>query len=78
MPNLVQVIDGKHKFSFEKEDVWSIQILSDFTAIGKFCPNGNTHNCKEPPIYGIWQTVYDQTLIVELENDLRFIATFRY
>lgn len=27
---------------------------------------------------GHWQTIYDQTLIVELDNDLRFIGTFRY
>ena len=77
MPNRVQIIDSGHKFSFEKDDIWSIQILSDFTAIGRFCPDGNTRACQEP-IKGIWQTVYDQTLIVELENSLRFISTFRY
>jgi len=29
-------------------------------------------------VQGHWLTIYDQTLIVELDNDLRFIGTFRY
>ena len=34
--------------------------------------------CDKETVGGRWQTIYDQTLIVELENDLRFIGTFRY
>ena len=53
-------------------------VKSDFTVVAKLCKGGNTSFCEKEPIAGRWQTIYDQTLIVELENDLRFIGTFRY
>ena len=53
-------------------------VKSDFTVDAKLCKGGNTSFCEKEPIAGRWQTIYDQTLIVELENDLRFIGTFRY
>ena len=59
------------------EDIWSILVRSDFTAEGRLCKGGNVTNCGKS-IMGQWQTIYDQTLIVELDNDLRFIGTFRY
>ena len=53
-------------------------VKSDFSVDAKFCKGGNTSSCEKETVGGRWQTIYDQTLIVELENDLRFIGTFRY
>lgn len=61
-----------------EKDTWSVMIKSDFSVEAKFCKGGNTSHCDKEPVGGRWQTIYDQTLIIELENDLRFIGTFRY
>ena len=52
-------------------------IRSDFTAEAAFCKNGNLTNC-EKSMQGKWLNYYDQALHVELENNLRFTANFRY
>ena len=53
-------------------------IHSDFTVEGRFCANGDIHNCDKQTVLGKWQAYYDQALLVELQNNLRFIANFRY
>ena len=78
MPNKVQIIDKSYNFTLDQKDTWSIMVKPDFTVDAKFCKGGNTSFCEKEPVIGRWQTIYDQTLIVELENDLRFIGTFRY
>ena len=77
MPNRVQVVDDKHQWAFEKSDIWQVMIRSDFTAEAAFCKNGNLTNC-EKSMQGKWLNYYDQALHVELENNLRFTANFRY
>lgn len=62
----------------QEYDTWAIMVRSDFTAEARLCKGGNLANCDSKPVNGNWLTIYDQTLIVELENDLRFIGTFRY
>lgn len=62
----------------QEYDTWAIMVKSDFTAEARLCKGGNLANCGSTPVNGNWLTIYDQTLIVELENDLRFIGTFRY
>lgn len=52
-------------------------IRSDFSAEAAFCKNGNLTNC-EKSMQGHWLNYYDQAIHVELENDLRFTANFRY
>jgi len=52
-------------------------IRSDFTAEAALCKNGNTTNC-EKSMQGKWLNYYDQALHVELENNLRFTANFKY
>jgi len=78
IPNRVQVIDKSYQFSLAQEDVWSVLIRSDFTAEGRLCKGGNLQQCDSKSVMGNWLSIYDQTLIVELDNDLRFIGTFRY
>lgn len=34
--------------------------------------------CDDSKIKGSWQTYYDQSLMIQLENNLRFVANFRY
>ena len=46
--------------------------------LAKFCPDGNLQNCEKNGVFGTWQTYYDYAFLVELENDIRFLANFRY
>jgi hypothetical protein len=78
LPNRVQIIGRDYQFSLAEEDVWSVLVRSDFSAEGRLCKKGNMTQCDRAGVAGHWQTIYDQTLIVELDNDLRFIGTFRY
>ena len=71
------MIGPDHKFIFEKEDVWSILLRSDYTAEGSFCPMGDLSKCDNSKTLGSWSTMDENELIVYL-NDLRFHATFRY
>lgn len=76
MPNKTQVIDKKHKWSFAKQDVYKLQLLDDYKATAKLCKDGKT--CEHAEISGKWTPVYAQSLVVELDNGLRFITNFRY
>ena len=67
-----------YKFQFQQEDIWQILVHSDFTAEGRFCKDGNLKKCDKELVKGKWQAYYDQALLVELSNNLRFIANFRY
>ena len=78
IPNRVQVLSSDHKFSFKNEDAWQVMIHSDYSAEARFCKDGNLEKCEHNSIKGKWVAYYDQALLVELDNDLRFIANFRY
>jgi hypothetical protein len=68
---------AQKSWSFDKEDIWQVMIRSDFTAEAAFCRNANTSNC-ETSMQGTWLNYYDQAIMVELENNLRFTANFKY
>ena len=76
MPNKTQVIDKSHKWSFAKQDVYKLQLLDDYKATAKFCKDGK--KCEQTEIKGKWTPVYAQSLVVELDNGLRFVTNFRY
>lgn len=78
MPNRIQLIDSNMKWKFANEDIWRIEILPDFIARASFCPNGDTSKCRQEKIHGRWQDFYDQAMMVELDNNLRFLTNFRY
>jgi hypothetical protein len=40
------------------------------------CPGGK--DCAKNHVSGKWSTIYDQAFMVELENNMRFIANFKY
>ena len=71
-------MNGRHQFSFGAEDIWQVMIRVDYTAEASFCLNGDLHACSQKRVKGRWQTLYDQALIVELDNELRFVANFKY
>ena len=49
----------------------------NFQAEASFC--ASEKECgSATPIHGKWSTIYDQSLKVELDNGLRFVANFRY
>lgn len=52
-------------------------IRSDYTAEAAFCKNGDTKKC-DTSVRGTWLNYYDQAMMVELENNLRFNANFKY
>jgi len=51
---------------------------TDFTAEASFCKNGNLTNCSTDKKKGSWLNIYDQMLVVTLENGLRFSSNFKY
>lgn len=51
-------------------------MLDGYKATAKFCKDGKT--CEHAEIQGKWTPVYAQSLVVELDNGLRFITNFRY
>ena len=53
-------------------------VHADYSAEGRFCPDGNFDKCEQKTVAGKWQAYYDQAFLVELENNLRFVANFRY
>jgi len=52
-------------------------IRPDYTVEAAFCKNANVSDC-EKSMQGTWLNYYDQALHVELENNMRFTANFRY
>lgn len=78
IPNRVQVLSSEHKFAFQNEDAWQVMIHADYSAEARFCKGADLEKCDRERVSGKWIAYYDQALLVELENDLRFIANFRY
>ena len=74
----MQIIPEGHQFGFAAEDIWQVSISPDYTASAVFCAGGDLKQCSKDTVKGKWQTYYDQALRVKLENDLRFVANFKY
>jgi len=53
-------------------------IHHDFSAEASYCKGGDLNKCEKSKVKGTWQNYYDQALMVELENNLRFVANFKY
>jgi len=54
-------------------------IKEDYTVLASFCKNGDTvKGCDGAKLQGKWLTYYDQAIMVELDNKLRFVANFMY
>ena len=53
-----------------------VRIKDKYEAEATFC--ASEKECGGSAIHGKWSTIYDQSLKVELDNGLRFVANFRY
>ena len=69
-PNRVQIIDENYKFGFESEDKVQIHIRTSTKVRAEF-----SHGLK---VDGTWDVLYDQALLVQLDNGQRFVANFRH
>jgi hypothetical protein len=85
VPNKIQLVNAEHKFYFQKEDVYKINLLENFKAEAVVCTsnkplkaNEKPSNCGKELIKGRWTAVYDQALNIELDNGQRFLANLRY
>jgi hypothetical protein len=65
----VQILNREVKFNFEKENLMQVKILDD-TKVEARDSNG--------VIAGNWNIYFEQALVVELDNGLRYFADLRY
>ena len=78
LPNKIQFVSKSHEFLFEKEEVYKVQLLQDYKVQAIHCSAGSQESCQGEPIAGKWTAIYDQTINVELDNGIRFVANLRY
>ena len=82
MPNKVQLIADTFKFNIPKERTWNVKFLDEKNVEAIRCPKGKT-SCKAgqqnaTSFSGTWDILFKQSLVVELQNNQRFIANFEY
>lgn len=65
-------------FEFIQEEVLLVKLLDDSKAEAQMCESADDLYCDSRVVYGTWSTMYDQSLIVELEDGRRFLANFKY
>ena len=70
-PNSIQIIDQEYQFEMDPPfDVWKIKILDD-DRVSAVKVGGSE-------VFGEWDILYDQTLVIQLSSGLRFVANFMY
>ena len=62
LSNKVQMISKEHQFSFADEDVWEVNLM-DNNLVEASVNGGDVQK-------GTWSTVYDQSMLVQLESGL--------
>jgi hypothetical protein len=65
LPNAVQIITQDHKFSFANETLIKVKVVDE----SKVEANG---------VSGTWDILFDQSLVVSLDNGYRYTADLRY
>ena len=70
LANKVQLISKDHVFSFAQEDVWKVSLMDNYLVEATL--NGG------PLLKGKWSPVYDQAMVVTLENGQKFVTNFRF
>ena len=58
------------QFSFADEDVWEVNLM-DNNLVEASVNGGDVQK-------GKWSTIYNQSLLVELESGMKFVTNFRY
>ena len=68
--NKVQLLAADHKFSFANEEIIKVSLMDNY----------KVEASKEGSdvIKGKWSPIYDQAMMVELDNGLKFVTNFRY
>ena len=57
------------KWSFDAEEIWKVTLGSQYSV---------SASSGSQSVSGTWTMMYDQALIVELDNGMRFVVYFRY
>jgi hypothetical protein len=70
LSNKVQLLSADHQFSFANEDVWQVSLMDGYLVEATL--NGG------PILKGKWSPIYDQSMVVQLENGQKFVTNFRY
>lgn len=81
MPNKMQMLSESYQFEFAKEQIWLVKVLDDKQVDAVKCPRGGLCSYERENAFsvkGTWDLLYKQSLLVELENGLRFVANFAY
>ena len=50
----------------------------NYQLTAKLCPDGDSKPCDQHNIKGSWELLEQSTMILELENGMRFITGMRY
>ena len=78
MPNRLQFINKNYQFHFAQQDVWKVNLMDNYKVEAIKCEGSSTNCIAKKQITGKWSPIYAQSLLVELENGLRFISNFKY
>lgn len=73
----MQVVAQNHEFSLGKnQHHYNINLIKDFKLEAIKCKSDT--ECDKQIIGGKWTSIYDQSIHVELDNGIRFLANLRY
>lgn len=75
MPNKVQIIAQSFGFQFENQASWKVKVVDDSNVLAGECPS--SADCQFN-VRGTWDILYRESLLVQLENGMRFIANMKY
>ena len=79
LPNKLQFIGPDFKFEFSKFELWKINLMDAYKVEAFKCLGESSSNCvAKEKISGKWSPIYAQSLLVELDNGVRFVSNFRY
>ena len=82
MPNKVQLMADNYEFNIEGAKVWKVKIVDAKNVLAAQC-HGTGHDCaweRQEALAqrGTWDILYQQSLLINLEDNTRFIANFQY
>ena len=75
MPNKVQIIGDSFAFQFSAQSQYKVKIVDESNVLAGECASSAdcAFNSK-----GTWDILYQESLLVQLENGMRFIANMQY
>lgn len=82
VPNRVQIIAEDYQFEMYPQTLWKVMIYDFTTVKAKNCKGLDEDQCMSEindglgVVKGTWNIYFSQALVVELDNDMRFVANF--